>query len=47
MLYDYIIYFRCFVGPGYWGAYKHTLAFDDQHAQQRGDGDCGYDKRTV
>ena len=35
MLYDYIIYFRCFVGPGYWGSYKHTLAFDDDHAQRK------------
>lgn len=32
---DYMIYYRCFVGPGYWGRYKFTRAYNDEHAQQK------------
>jgi hypothetical protein len=32
---DYIISYRHFTGPGYWGSFKHTKAFNDNHAQQK------------
>ena len=35
MLLDYIVSYRHFTGPGYWGSYKHTKAFDDTHAGQK------------
>lgn len=35
MLTDYVIFFRCFTGPGYWGYYKLTKAFDLDHAMRK------------
>jgi hypothetical protein len=35
MLQPYMIYYRCFVGPGYWGQFKFTMAFNDEHAKQK------------
>ena len=34
-LQDYQVYFRCFVGPGYWGRFKKIKAYDLQHAEQK------------
>lgn len=32
---DYVILFRCFTGPGYWGTFKPTKAYNQQHADQK------------
>jgi hypothetical protein len=32
---DYRILYRCFKGPGYWGHFKNTKAYNQQHAQKK------------
>ena len=34
-LHDYRILYRCFKGPGYWGHFKDTKAFNLEHAQKK------------